>query len=476
MRAHYLTLTCLWLAACGDNGDFTPTDGARPDTVPPDTAPPVKSHVWFVGDALVDGQDIIGGFTHGEGTLPFGPGAEPPIRIPGAKAFDARGAKIAYVADTTLAGRFDLYVAEADGSNPVLVVQGVTGGATSVEISAVSLSPNGAKVAYTMDSLALDNGFDLHVVDTRSGVTPIKVSPDRAVGGTDQQDVFSLVTWSADSKYLAFSADMTANNFDQAYVVDTTAATPAAVELLLRTEIDTQVTGAQGVRGGLQFDAMNNIYFRARTVAGSNQFQLFRAPPTGAASRTVFALPPRNGGGTSDAGAFALSPDGSKIVFSADGPTTGQYDLYVSPVVNPTPTRLTTLAAAGNANFTEPMVFSPDGTKIAMVADFLGGDNNDEPFVVHLDGSTQSPRRLISLAATCPACTNVDSNSVDWTADGTALYVRGDITTSNDTRIFRVDPALADQAPTLVVTTPAPIGQPPAGGGDIIQLQVRAIP
>lgn len=43
-----------------------------------------------------------------------------------------------------------------------------------------------------------------------------------------------------------------------------------------------------GVRGAPQFDNANNIYFRARIVAGSTQFQLFKATPLGV--RTVFSL------------------------------------------------------------------------------------------------------------------------------------------------------------------------------------------
>jgi Tol biopolymer transport system component len=462
MRA--LGLSCLLLVACGDNSASPDAPPLDPDSRPPDSQPPLMSRVWAVGDILVDLQDIAGAFTHGTGTLPFGPGNEPPIRIANVRAFDARGGKIAYVSDATMAGRFDLHVADADNRNPIVVVQG---GVANVEIASVALSPDGTKVAFTMDA-AIDGGFDLHVAATTAGATPVKVSPDRAPGSPnpDQQDVFAVYTWSADSKFLAFSADLTENNYDQAYVVDTTAATPAAVELLTRAEIATQASGAQGVRSALLFDGENNVYFRARIEAGSTQFQMFKATTAGA--RNVFELPRRGDASIADAGAFAITPDGTRLVFSADAPTIGQYDLYVATLASPSPMRLTSLAAPGNANFIQPMAISPDGTKVAVVADFLAGDNNDEPFVIHLDGSTQAPRRLISLAATCPGCTNVDAETVQWTADGEALYVRGDITTSNDTRVFRVDPRMSDQTPVLAVTTPA--------NGDIISLQVRAIP
>src|SRR5688572_16018500 len=101
MRAHYL---CLLLIACGDNlrpggqgtdgpGPDTPADG--PADTPPD-GPPVMamSRVWAVGDIVVDNQDMAGAFTHGTGTLPYGAGVDPPIKIVNARAFDARGGKI----------------------------------------------------------------------------------------------------------------------------------------------------------------------------------------------------------------------------------------------------------------------------------------------------------------------------------------------------------------------------------------------
>ncbi|MCI0583768.1 MAG: hypothetical protein L0227_12925, partial [Chloroflexi bacterium] len=131
MRAYYLPCLLL-LVACGDNNaapDGPRGDGPRDAAVDtaddaPTDGPPSSgmSRVWAVGDILVDLQNIAGAFTHGTGTLPFGPGNEPPIRIANLQAFDARGSKIAYVSDATMAGRFDLHVASSDNSNPIVVV------------------------------------------------------------------------------------------------------------------------------------------------------------------------------------------------------------------------------------------------------------------------------------------------------------------------------------------------------------------
>lgn len=291
------------------------------------------TRVWVVGDWLTDNTRQAGAFA-GDATLPFSTANPPPIIASGslfagtgstANVFDARGNKIAYVGDPNVTGRFDLIVAGADGANPVTLVQGQA----NVEITAVALSPDGSKVAFTMDSVAINNGFDLYVVTTDGAGTPARLSPDRAVGSPapDQQDVFFTFEWSRDSKFIAFSADMTENGFDQGYVVDTTAATPAAIEVLARADIAAQASGAQGIRGRLLFDAQNNIYFRARVSTDNNsQFKFFKAAPDG--TRSELTLPQRGDASVPDIGAFGIAPDGTTLVFSSDTPDATAFNLY----------------------------------------------------------------------------------------------------------------------------------------------------
>jgi Tol biopolymer transport system component len=453
---------CLLLAACGDDAPGAPSDAAAdsPTDVP---MPPPMSRVWVAGNFVTAGANVAGAFTDGEGALPFGPGAAPPIAIANVRAFDARGRKIAYVSDSTVAGRFDLHVAEADNRNAIVVVQG---GALNIDITAVALSPDGAKVAFTMDSAAIDGGFDLYVAPTTAGAAPVRVSPDRPAGAPApaQQDV-SAFTWSSDSKLIAFQADLTENAYEQAYVVDTTAAAPAAVELLARADIGLNATGTKGVRGRILFDGADNIYFCARTETDNAQFQMFKATPAGV--RTAFELPRRGDGSVADAGAFSIAPDGSKIVFSADAPTLTQANLYVVPTAGGAPTRLTSLAATGRADPQQQMAFSPDGAKVVVLADFAAGNGKNEPFAIDLAAADQAPRRLVNLTATCAGCPNANALTAQWTADGRAIYVRGDLTSSNDVRVFRLDPAATDQTPTLAVTTPV--------SGSVTSLIVRQI-
>lgn len=486
-------LPCVLLAVgCGDDGGGNnPPDAPRPDAppgidapvdgevdAPPIDAPPGNvARVWVVGDFLTDQRREAGAFSS-DATLPFNTAAPPPIVVPGGAAelfdgtgatvnvFDARGGKIAYVADQTTALQFDLYVANADGSNPVMLVAGQAG----IEITSVALSPDGTKVGFTMDGSILtggvDGGFDLHVVSTAGGVAPVRVSPDRPVTSLapEQQDVFFTYEWSADSTFLAFSADLTENGFDQAYAVDTTAVAPVAVELLTRAEIATQAAGAQGVRSKLLFDAANNIFFRARVTDGSSQFTLFQADTTG--SKTVIAGPERGDGTTSDIGAFGITPDGVTLVFSSDSPELGTFNLFAQAAVNPqAPTNLTNLTpiatAILRAEFTTPMVFSPDGKKVAVVANYLTGIANAfEPFAINVDGTGST--RLFAIPDTCVNC---DADQVVW-ADNATIFAVGDLAVNNDTNLFKLDAATADQTPTPAVVGPT--------GGDLVNVFVVA--
>src|SRR6266545_4208314 len=180
-----LPLLCVLAVACGDKGGGNTPDGPPPgdgsgvDTPvdnPIDMPPGGASRVWAVGDFLVDSARVAGAFDDGA-TLPFNTANPPPIVVPGgtsvlfsgtgstANVFDARGDKIAFVADLETAGRFDLYVANKDGTSPAKLVEGVTG----VEISSVQLSPDGTKVGFLMDRAAVDNGFDVYFVPTAGG-------------------------------------------------------------------------------------------------------------------------------------------------------------------------------------------------------------------------------------------------------------------------------------------------------------------
>ena len=475
-------LALLALAACGGDGSSTP-DAARPiDAAPGGDAsttdalvdgpvtptdgpviPAGASRVWVVGDLHVNNVAVVGGFVDSattQPTFPFGNAIPTPLGIPGGtakvlgeNAFDATATKTAFLADLAVAGRFDLYVAGPAGENPVMLVQG----AAPVDLTAVALSPDGTKVAYTMDSAAIDGGYDLYVVNTSGTPVSTRVSPARAGQAPTPAslDVAAGFTWSPSSTYLGFVADLTDDAFNQVYVVDTGATTPAAVELLPRAAI-TATTGPRGFSGALAFDASNNVVFRARLAEGG-QYELFSATVTG--TRTAVALPARGDASAPDASAFAITPDGTKIVFQADSPTLGTYNLFARTIGQTPTTNLTNLATPGLVQHTSTIAFSPDTTEVAVVATYAIGESRN-PYVVKVDGT--GVRRL----ATIPPNDGRSFDAVEWAVDGSTIYAIGDHEANNDAHLYALDPAMIDQAPTLAVTSPIL--------GDVFRVIVRA--
>ena len=116
------------------------------------------------------------------------------------------------------------------------------------------------------------------------------------------------------------------------------------------------------------------------------------------------------------------------------------------------------------ADFTTPMWFALDNQSIAFVANFMSARR--EPYVAAIDGSGMM--RLVSVLTSCGGCGSPDVDAMSWTEDGAALYAQGDITSNNDTKLYRLDATMTDQAPTLAVDVPA--------NGDITESLVRPKP
>ncbi len=463
MRVTKFLPIILMAAACGD-GKSVPDANVRVDAKPTVDAPPTidsrpvdamidaptstsTTRVWVTGDLAVDNQLKAGTFFD-DATLPVTPTLFPTAGNLAAngKSFDvsADGSKIAYLADSTTAGRFDLYVAGAAGANPVMVFQAPAG----VTLSNPQFSPDGTKIAYLADPV-LATMKDLFVIAAAVNSTPVKLSPDR-VANASGLSVFTGLVWSSDSKYIGYSARITALNFDEALVVDTSVATPVSKFVIPKADIAPNGNGAQGVRGFAAFDNVGHVYFRARLETGG-RFKLYRANLDGTGRVVQVLAPARSDASAADFGGFGITPDGTKMVFAADAPTATTYQLYLVTLATPTPLKLTNATVANTEPaFNNPLMFSPDVSKVAFVADYAV-DGEFEPHVAKLDG-TQDLRLAKSMVA------NGDTEALSWTRDGAALWVQCDLTTNNDTRVYRVSATMADQ-----VLSSALAGLPVAG-------------
>jgi hypothetical protein len=469
-------LAFLAVAACGDNNtQGGPVDANHGDGKMGDAsvdAPPVNltSRVWAVGNFITDTKRQVGAFTDGA-TLPFGNGTPTPIVIPAGTAtlpsattytlqlFDASadGTKTVYLADAMVAGRYDLYVANAVGGSPTMLVQG----STNVEISSVTISPNGQKVAFTMDSLALDGSYDMYWVSTSGTGSPVKVSPARPLTGVldySLLDANSTVFWSGDSRYFGFTGDLTEDTYNQAYVADTTT-TNAAAEIVARADIPTSAS-AQGVFL-MAFDSAGLVYFTGRLSMTSTDIQLYRANPDGTNRTDITSLVPlRTDNSTPDIGTMGMSADGTKLAIAADTPTAAHYDIFVNTIGTTTSTNASNFAADWSPNGLVPLAFTRDGMKIGALGK-TSTSTRQSAFAI----ANNSVHRLIDPSASCSGCATPDVVQLAWTTDGSAAYLRGDLTTNNIAKLYRVTAAGTDQTPTLADDSP------PAG--DVLNVVIR---
>ena len=446
-----------FLFACGDNlaspdlPDAAPVE-PTPDADVPVDAPPTPgpaSRVWIVG-GIFDQRWLAGSFVESNvdvPTLPFSAANPPPVTAPDEGffpswqlPFSVSRDRIAYAGTAPGASTIHLWSANLDGSDPVIVGRSL--GARPWFLSNAT-SPDGRKVDHAQR-------YDLYVARTDGEGEPIRISPPRpaAVTNPDALDVTIHIAWSPDSRYVAFTGDLTEDGVHQAYVTDVSVEAPTAVEFVTRDEV-TVLADPRGAIGAPMFDSDNRVYFRAR-LTGS--VELFRAVP--GRDRTRITLPARLNTTASDAGPFTV--DGSTLYAAADVTDPGHYDLFSIPFAGDlfgTPTNLTRTGTRGEIDGFTPIVVSPDGTHVGFVANYDAAGLAWEPYVVATDNSGM--HRLVNALDTCPGCSQPRALRMQWTADSSALYLIGRLVESSY-QAYRVDACLSDQQPQLVFEKPAP--------------------
>jgi Tol biopolymer transport system component len=273
------------------------------------------------------------------------------------------------------------FVSDRDGAQTLSVLG--AGGVVAIapaESLDWSWSPDGKTIAWVSHSA----WKDLWVTDVTSGASSNLTNGTMEVWGP---------SWSPDSTLIAFESSGDAGSKDiftmprsGGSAVNLTGGSPGNDLNPVWSPNGTQIAFVS------QRDGTSAIYLMS--ADGGNPQRLVTAPD--------------GGGCPSSLGSLAWSPDGSQIAYKAQFlcgmPVTQGADYYVVGRSGGTPTFLT----YGNTFRGDGPVWSPDGTKLAVVS---GGWSHQDIIVVGADG-----RDTVNLSSYF-SCTN----SPSWSPDGSRL-------------------------------------------------------
>lgn len=149
--------------------------------------------------------------------------------------------------------------------------------------------------------------------------------------------------------------------------------------------------------------------------------------------------------------AFDALADGTKIVVAADLLVTGRFDLVVANANGTGAVVIATMPATGGVS---DIALSPDGTKVAFVAD-IDTDTANDAYVVPFAGGA-APVRVSPRASADVA---LDAQTIAWSRDSVYLAVAGDFTVDKKNELYIADTSVAVPVPVAALAEaglPAP--------------------
>ncbi len=463
-----------------------------------------QSSALIVGDLLIDNDNevFLTGLTPGSTPTrisPAGAGTGDALTGLGSVQFSPDHTRAAFLGDFTNDGTISLYVV-----NLVPAVQAAFDVSGSIvaggNVTGFVWSPNSQELLFRADKRAVGE-FELFWVDMRGNfVAPaIRLSGPMIAGGGVTQGAYAF---SPDAEKVVYQADQNVDGVDELFLVDVFfPVPPAPVRLNLplvpngdtddaviflpdgdhviywaEEQTDTvnglfmvDITGGS-INGRTQLNRHGAIIDRAMLSPGgdrllfvsdddiTNARELYLIDLTAPALRAFKVNPPFTDN-AHDVGGARWSPDGRRIIYTADQDTEGQDELYVVDAdgfLIGAPERV-------NAEFPQSFTsvdsdpiegfgWSPDGTRAAFLAD----TTNDGAFELWLADLTVHPPAATRLSPALPAFADVQQFL--FAPDSNRLVYHADQTVDGQDELFYVDLSGAIPGPPQQVNPPLPAG------------------
>lgn len=139
------------------------------------------------------------------------------------------------------------------------------------------------------------------------------------------------------------------------------------------------------------------IYIADEKVNGDNELYVTDVLSFPFAKRTLQSI---TAGSSRDVIYFIISPDSSKVAFLMDGNISGQYDLYLMNINDPTNTAVQlNQGVSGGRAVSKTFKFTPDSSKVVFVTNEVSGVRN-----LYI-ASTQANRQQLNTAGMAPVST-----------------------------------------------------------------------
>ncbi len=297
------------------------------------------------------------------------------------------GSRVFFRANKDALDKIELYsVPAAEGSEPVKLNGTLVAGGSTADGNLVNpdvgfqVSPDGATVVYRADQ-DIDEVFELYVVAADGSGAATRLTPTPPAGG----DVLAELTYqygdgfrfSADGRRVVYRADHAINDVIELYSVPVDgSAAPVRINGPLVNRGDVS-------RFALSPDGTSVVYRADQDVDNREEFYL--AAVDGSRTPTKLNGPLPAGGSVSIAG-FRFTPDGSRLVYGANGNERDRYDLFSVGTAGGAPVTLNGALQPGgyvHASF----ALSADGTRVIYRTNDDGGSPH-ELYSAPVDGTS----------------------------------------------------------------------------------------